>query len=84
MYSIYVYIYIYIYISEYGFKSEYAYIYIYNVFIFEYAYTYTGVYIKARFRQVERFGKFGRRDDQFILLLEKIPTCHPLNFTTGF
>jgi len=39
---------------------------------------------KAGFRRVERFGKSGRRDDQFIFAVEKIPTWHPLDFTTGF
>jgi hypothetical protein len=41
---------------------------------------------KAGFRRVKRFGKSGRRDDQFIqvLPLEKIPTWHALDFTTGF
>ncbi len=39
---------------------------------------------KAGFRRVERFGKSGRRDDQFIYAVGKIPTWYPLDFTTGF
>ncbi len=39
---------------------------------------------KAGFRRVERSGKSGRRDDQFIFAVGKIPTWHPLDFTTGF